>query len=240
MSLAPSDESLLDNPVWHALRGPLSAFSEPGKGALRFVSDVGFFGAVERVDADGWGQLARLVGEGGVAVLFRDEVPAPPVGWKEVYRGPTFQLVADDLDPVPEVETTPLGKGDVDEMLALTKLTEPGPFMARTWELGGYIGMYERGRLIAMAGQRFSVPGHTEISAVCTHPDARRRGLAAALTLVLARSIRERGDEAFLHVLETNESALRLYLSIGFRVRRRMDVVAAQWGESDTEAASPH
>ena len=94
------------------------------------------------------------------------------------------------------------------------------------------MGVKQAGRLVAMAGERFQMPGWTEISAVCTHPDARRQGLGAALSLRVAQNIRKRGDEAFLHVIETNESALLLYESIGFRIRRMMDVVALQWGDA--------
>jgi ribosomal protein S18 acetylase RimI-like enzyme len=237
MRVSPSDARLLDNPVWHALQGRLASFKQAGslEKAVRFQPEISFFAAVERVDAEAWAALAELVGPGGVAVLFRDVVPAPPEGWTEVYRGPTHQLVAGDLDSAPECASVPLGQADVEEMLALTQLTEPGPFMARTIELSGYVGVRSEGRLMAMAGRRFSLPGWTEVSAVCTHPDARRRGLAAALTLQVARDIRERGDEAFLHVLETNESALRLYEAIGFEVRRKIDVVAAQFGDAPSD-----
>lgn len=235
MTVSMSDADLLDNPVWHALRGRLASLAQPGTSekALRFHADVSFFGAVDRVDSHAWEALAELVGPGGVAVLFRDEVPAVPDGWTEIHRDACYQMVAGDLDPEPSGEPVPLGGDDVEEMLALTELTEPGPFMARTIEMGGYLGVREQGRLLAMAGRRFSVPGWTEVSAVCTHPHARRRGLAAALTLHVARGIRERGDEAFLHVLQDNASALRLYQAIGFEVRRKVDVVAAQFGEAE-------
>jgi ribosomal protein S18 acetylase RimI-like enzyme len=84
-----------------------------------------------------------------------------------------------------------------------------------------------------MAGERFRAPGFVEVSAVCTHPDARGEGLAAALTLDVAHSIRRGGDEAFLHVVEENESAIRLYRKLGFEVRRKVRVVFAQWHGKD-------
>ncbi|MBW2232568.1 MAG: GNAT family N-acetyltransferase [Deltaproteobacteria bacterium] len=235
MRVSASDALRLDNPVWHALRGRLASFAQPrsSRKAVRFDPEVAFFAAVERVEPDAWVALAELVGPGGVAVLFRDEVPPPPGGWTEVYRGPTYQLVAGDLDTAPDSGSAPLGRDDVEELLALTQLTEPGPFLPRTIELGGYVGVRREGRLVAMAGRRFSLPGWTEISAVCTHPEVRRQGLAAALTLQVAQGIRDRGDEAFLHVLESNQHALRLYQAIGFEVRRKIDVVAAQLGEAE-------
>lgn len=224
----------LDNPVWHTLRGPRAALAEQvgGGTARRFNSEISIFSAVEHFDDDAWTAQAELVGPGGVVFLFRDQVPAPPEGWTELLRIPTLQLLAGDLAPAPDAAIITLGDADVEEMLELTKLTEPGPFLPRTHELGTYVGVRQGSRLVAMAGERFQMPGWTEISAVCTHPDARRQGLGAALSLRVAQNIRARGDEAFLHVIETNEAARLLYESIGFRTRRMMDVVALQWGDA--------
>ena len=74
-----------------------------------------------------------------------------------------------------------------------------------------------------MAGQRLRLPGHTEISAVCVHPDARREGLGAAFTLAVAERIRAGGDEAFLHVRSENKGAVELYEQLGFR--HRCDII---------------
>jgi predicted GNAT family acetyltransferase len=77
-----------------------------------------------------------------------------------------------------------------------------------------------------MAGRRLQVPGYAEVSAVCTHPDARRQGLGAALTLAVAEAIRKEGDEPFLHVIAGNENAIALYRKLGFELRREVDAVA--------------
>ena len=175
--------------------------------------------------------LGELVGPDGTAVLFRDRVPTPPEGWSEVYRASGAQMVAADLPPAPDLDFVALGQVDVDDMLELVQLTEPGPFMPRTIELGGYLGLRREGRLVAMAGRRFQLPGFVEVSAVCTHPEARRQGLGAALTLAVAHGIRADGDEPFLHVLGGNDAAIALYRAIGFEVRREVDVVAAVFGD---------
>ncbi|MDG2304231.1 MAG: GNAT family N-acetyltransferase [Candidatus Binatia bacterium] len=231
MTPATATENVLDNVAWHALRGPqarLSQWEEHGR-AGRFDPEVTVFTAVDRLDDEAWAAQARLVGPGGTTILFRDEVPTPPAGWQEVFRGPTWQLVAGDLGPPAEVPVEALAPDDAAEMLALTQLTEPGPFLLRTIELGTYVGIRHEGKIVAMAGERLKAPGFTEVSAVCTHSNARRLGYGAALTLWMAAHIRKRGDEAFLHVLASNESALRLYEAIGFRRRRNVDAVAAVW-----------
>ena len=47
-----------------------------------------------------------------------------------------------------------LEDADAPEMLALARLTEPGPFLARTHVLGTFRGIRVGGRLAAMAGER--------------------------------------------------------------------------------------
>lgn len=231
MTPAARDASPLDNPAWAALRGRHAGFAlSHGDGRLLcFDPEVSVFSAVDRLDESSWADLAAASGAGGSAVLLRDHVPAAPAGWSELYRDEIHQMVAGDVAAPPDLDCEPLGAESADEMLQLAQLTEPGPFCPRTFELGGYIGVRREGRLVAMAGHRLAVPGWTEISAVCVHPDARKQGLAAALTLRVAAGIRARGDEAFLHVLTSNENALRLYERLGFTIRRRMDVVMVQW-----------
>jgi len=234
---ATADDRLLDNVVWHALHGPLARFAAPRRSPhfVAFEPAVNVFGAVETVDSETLARLQDDVGPEGFCALFRDSVGALPAGWEEHFRGMCLQMVADDLPPpsssTPRFER--LSSADVPEMLALTELTEPGPFFERTIELGRYVGLRRDGQLIAMAGERFRVPGFVEISAVCTHPDARGEGLGAAITLDVARSIRAGGDEAFLHVLDSNEAAISVYRKLGFELRRKTEVVFAQRHGSD-------
>jgi predicted GNAT family acetyltransferase len=112
-----------------------------------------------------------------------------------------------------------LGVGDSPEMLELTALTKPGPFGPRTHELGYYVGIRDGGKLVAMAGERMKVPGHTEVSAVCTHPDHLGKGYAAALMKEVMRSIRERAEIPFLHVRSDNSRAIAIYERLGFSKR---------------------
>ncbi|UBU08814.1 GNAT family N-acetyltransferase [Nonomuraea gerenzanensis] len=112
-----------------------------------------------------------------------------------------------------------LGVESVPEMLDLVARAQPGPFWPRTRELGTYLGVREGGRLVAMAGERLRPAGHTEISAVCTAPEARGRGYAARLVGTLVARILARGERPFLHVAETNTGAIALYERLGFETR---------------------
>ena len=105
-------------------------------------------------------------------------------------------------------------------MLALVGLTQPGPFRPRTHQMGRYVGVRHEGQLVAMAGERLELDDYIEVSAVCTHPDFRRRGLGAALTLDVAAHIAAQGKTPMLHAAATNTGAIRVYERLGFTIRR--------------------
>jgi ribosomal protein S18 acetylase RimI-like enzyme len=234
-SAVPPAAHPLDNAVWHALNGPLARFRAPDAraGFVRFDPEVNVFGAVDRFGDSTWPMIAEAVGLEGFCALFRDAVVPPPPGWEMHFQARVLQMVAEELAEPRGLEVRRLGSADAEEMLALAQLTEPGPFFARTHELGRFIGVHRDGRLVAMAGERMRIPGWVEVSAVCTHPDTRGEGLAGELTLQVAQAIRQGGDEAFLHVLVDNENAIRLYRKLGFVTRREVEVHFVQWHGPD-------
>jgi ribosomal protein S18 acetylase RimI-like enzyme len=217
----PSDQHVLDHPAQAALLGPHAHLAERRGRVLRYPPDVSPFLAFPDDPDDGdWRDLAGLVGPGALASL---SVPADrlPPGWETVASGAGVQLVDDGVVARPESDAVVLGPADVAEMLALVERTRPGPFRTRTIEMGTYLGIRVDGRLVAMAGERLHPPGWTEISAVCTDAEHRGRGLATRLVRAVVAGIRDRGETPFLHAAATNTSAIRLYESLGFRLRRR-------------------
>jgi ribosomal protein S18 acetylase RimI-like enzyme len=227
--MTDADLALLDNAVWHSLAGEQQAFAERTGLAARFDPDVSVFGAIGDDTDAAWGDLASVVGPSGVAVLFRAEMPQLPKAWTRLDGGRGHQMVLQELAPVDVPDARALGPGDIGEMLALVEVTRPGPFSVRTVELGGYVGVFDGDRLVAMAGQRLAPPGFREVSAVCTHPEFRGRGLAAGLTALVAQRILDRGERPFLHHASDNDAARRVYEAIGFRFRRQV-VFAALGG----------
>lgn len=210
----------LDNPIWKALNTTHVRFAESAGSARRFSPEVSLLAGFPAPSREGFDSLASLVGAGGSAGIFIAAPAPPPAGWTVVREAPLLQMVhggGEILGRGPDF--VELGAADVPEMLALTGLTKPGPFSARTHELGDYIGVRENGKLVAMAGERLRVPGFTEISAICTHPDHLGRGHARSLTAALAARIQARGETPFLHVRPDNARAAEFYGRMGF-VRR--------------------
>lgn len=221
----------LDNPVWYALNGPHRDLAERHDRATRYPIDVTPFAALpDEPDEDDWQALLTLAGGDGWPVLVRRRV-APPPGWELRARWATRQMVAPsgplDVDRS-EVVIDALTPDDVPEMLDLVERTQPGPFRSGTITLGSYLGVREEGRLVAMAGERLSLGTATEISAVCTDPGVRGRGLARTLLAELVDRIHARGEVALLHVVDENAGAIRVYEQLGFEEARRMDVAMLQ------------
>lgn len=233
---------VLDHPALASLTGPHARFAERRGRVLRYPVDVSPWTALPaEPDARDWADLAALAGPGA-------EVPLPgfvgrvPADWEITFRVEGVQLVDDGLAAAPDPEAVRLGPADVPEMLGLIARTEPGPFLPRTIELGTYLGIRRQGALVAMAGERLHPPGYTEISAVCTDPAFRGRGLASRLVLAVAHGIRARGETPFLHTGARNTNAVRLYESLGFRLRRRTAFLAArapQEADGGAAAAAP-
>ncbi len=218
------DVTVLDAPVGHSLRGAHAALARRHGTAAAFEHGVCPFTAMPAApEAADWADLAALLGPGAVADLFSAEM-APPDGWQPLFGVDGVQMVLERPDAARadahDARIVRLGPADVPQMLALTEAARPGPFLPRTVELGTYLGVREDGRLVAMAGERLHPPGFTEVSTVCTAPEARGRGLASALVTALAGDILARGERPFLHAVHTNTGAIALYERLGFAVRR--------------------
>ncbi|GAB7070067.1 GNAT family N-acetyltransferase [Mycobacterium hodleri] len=210
----------LDDPVRSSLRGAHARFAVWSGRIARYDSEVaGFVGHPPRLDAGDWADLAELAGPAAEVSLRGAHVP--PAGWDLLGQLGSVQLDGSDLEVAPDPDVVVLGSDDVPQMLDLVARTEPGPFRVRTIEMGTYLGFVDDGRLVALAGERMHPDGWTEISAVCTDPRFRRRGLSTRLVRAVGYGIRARGAIPFLHARADNVSAIRLYESLGFTLRQR-------------------
>ena len=215
----------LDRPVWSALTSERQASLAVGAdGALRFAPGYGVFAA--SVDQSPASLAAMAVLERPEGIIATVEAVAPPVppGLVALKEATLAQMVLVELTPAKarDIVIEPLTEADAPAMRAFAALTEPGPFFDQTHQLGGFFGVKQDGRLMAMAGERMKPDGFTEVSGVCAHPDARGRGYAGALMRTVIEQILARGETAFLHSYADNAGAIALYRALGFEVRSEM------------------
>jgi ribosomal protein S18 acetylase RimI-like enzyme len=220
-----SSGALLDNPILNALLTDHSSLALGEGLARRYPPAIGPLAGAPDQSPASYDALRQLAGPAGLIGLFLPDPPALPAGWSLFRGGILTQMICpkpnlDDAGALQDDLTLRrLGIADVPSMMELAKLTEPGPFRERTFELGNFYGIFAADGLLAMAGQRTRVPGFVEVSAVCTHPDARGRGYAGVLMREVMRDIANEGRTSFLHAFDDNP-AVRLYQKLGYTHRR--------------------
>ncbi|WP_346911770.1 GNAT family N-acetyltransferase [uncultured Roseibium sp.] len=224
-------ENALDTAVWTALTTRHSRFAIGAGQARRFDPNVAPFAAAFDASPQSLSDLGDLLedGETDVYLLQRADIALPDTLTAPM-TAPGVQMIKRRAGAVlPTMEgIIRLTEADIPEMRALVDLTKPGPFRARTFELGEFWGIRIDGRLAAMAGERLKLPGFTEVSGVCSHPDFRGKGLAAALSDFVASRIEARGEIPFLHAYANNAAAIRLYEKLGFELRCEVNVAVLE------------
>lgn len=220
-------EHLFTDPVWHALNTRHSHLAVTAGDARRYRVDVAPFAALAKPTERALRELHSLLAPGESVWLAGTKYPHLP----ELQNEGTLEclqmvLTTELVEKTDGIQLERLSAADSDAMLALTDVAFPGFFRSHTHEMGAYFGAWldgdrNSGQLIAMTGERMALEGYSEISAVCTRPEQRGKGLAANLIARTARHQREAGVVSFLHVTATNTTAVELYRRLGFAEVRR-------------------
>jgi predicted GNAT family acetyltransferase len=222
--------SPLERPVWEGLTTHQAPLSEGNALARRFPRDVNLFASARDDSPQALAAPTELVRPGETVFLLQVPDNVIPSGFVVARAARGVQMVATrrvSSEPA-SGEILTLGGADVPEMLALARLTEPGPFLPRTHTMGTFLGVRIGGRLAAMAGERMHAPGFTEVSGVCTHRDFRGRGLARSLSAAVTRQIEACDERPFLHGWKNNQAAISFYELLGFAVRSEVNVAVLE------------
>jgi predicted GNAT family acetyltransferase len=217
-------EHVLDNPAWNALISGNKNLSFGDEQVKYFDREVSPFAAFKENSEENFQTLYNLITEGRVLLFISPvemDIPSP---WKVLNCIKGIQMICDTKieQNEPSLKLIPITEEHVPQMLALTKLTNPGPFASRTIDFGHYQGVFDGDKLVALAGQRLHVFNYAEISAVCTHPDYLGRGYAKQLLIHQINRIKAAAEIPFLHVRYDNDRAIKVYESLGFSTRREI------------------
>jgi predicted GNAT family acetyltransferase len=209
----------LNNPVWNALNTVHKPLALTYGLAARYPHDVSPLAGLQESTAAAFADLTQLVSWGESIALFTTTPPEVPSDWTVQRSRWIDQMVCEQPPAAEQYDLLELREEDVPEMLALSAATEPGPFSEGTIRMGRYRGIRSQaGALLAMAGERLRLKGFTEVSAVCTTPEARGQGYGRVLVSAVASLVYADEMTPFLHV-KTENGAKQLYEKLGFRVR---------------------
>jgi ribosomal protein S18 acetylase RimI-like enzyme len=135
---------------------------------------------------------------------------------------PEWQMLfaAGDLASLAPGAAVRLEPGDLAQMHDLAANAGLSALETNPFRHGPVFGVWERERLVAMAGTRVQIPGAVEIGNIATRSTHRRRGYARQSVSALVRAHSAVGQRVFLMVFQSNQAAIQLYEGLGF-VRRR-------------------
>ncbi len=217
------------NAIWNALHTTHQHLALTHNLALKYPADIAPFACLAENTRAALNDLHTLLEPNETTYVLGDN--PPPLIDALLYRGfiPCLQMAVPEDSRLPAIQSTlpisTLTCADASAMVALTDVAFPGFFRLRTCLMGSYFGIWNPShpsQLIAMAGERLVLHPTREVSGVCTHPDHRGKGLAAALTTHVLHHQRGLHARSVLHVVSTNHTAINIYHRLGFQTLREV------------------
>jgi Predicted acetyltransferase len=211
----------LDNPVWYSLSESHQSFAID-YGNIKFYHPdycpFGGFKQIENISAH-ISQYAELADNFYVI----GEKPEFSNALKLNKELVCLQMVIDNKTVIDIHENIlKLGEEQVNDLLKLVNLVQPGYFKKKTALMGNYYGILKNNELIAVTGERMQMNKYVEVSAVITHPGYEGKGYAKQLIAHTTNRIFDQNRIPYLHVAETNVVAIKLYEKLGFQTRRKI------------------
>ena len=211
----------LDNPVWHSLNEIHQQFSLTYDNLKCYQVDYCPFGGYEdnkevskQID-----EYAKLIDN----FFIVGEKPGFSQSLTLKKDLVCLQMIIDRrIDTEIHEEIVHLNNAYDKELFDLVNLVQPGYFKSKTILLGNYYGIFKNDMLVSVTGERMKMNDFTEVSAVVTHPGYVGKGYAKQLIGYAANNIFNQNKIPYLHVSETNASAISLYEKLGFKVRRKI------------------
>lgn len=216
-----TDECKLDNPVWNSLSEVHTEFAIDYGNTKFYNPDYCPFGGFIQLEStkDAANQYAALT----ESFFIVGDQPSLPDSLKIEKELACLQMIVHEKIELPiEVEIVKLTEKHNEALCDLVNLVQPGYFKDKTPLLGDYFGILKGEQLIAITGERMKMNRFTEVSAIITHPDHTGKGYAKQLIAHVVNRIFDQDKIPFLHVVESNIGAIKLYERLGFTTRRKM------------------
>jgi len=217
-------EHQLKNPVWYSLKETHKEYVVEFDGVLFFKPEICTFGSFfdESKTAKASSEYLKNTDD----FFFVSENQTPIIDDSKVILEKKIDGCQMVLNKLPDIKITEsivlLDETFLDEIYDLIWLVMPGYYRKRSFEMGKYYGIFKNGKLVSIAGQRMQTNLFIEISAVVTHPDYTKRGLARQLIAYNTRQILKENKTPILHTNKGN-LAIPLYKKLGYELTRDMN-----------------
>ncbi|MBA21846.1 MAG: GNAT family N-acetyltransferase [Flavobacteriales bacterium] len=220
--MSQDEDYKLDNPIWFALEETHKQYAIEFDGCKFYKPQFCAFGGkgptgVTSPASDKYSKLTSyfyMVGEPpttGVQTQIKKQLTA-----NQMLLSSPF-----DLQLTESIVSLDSDK-QIKELYDLVNFVQPGFIREKTVQIGSYFGIYSGEKLIAASGERIKMNSFTEVSAVVTLPDFRKRGYAQQLLKKTTDKIFSENKIPILHVDENNVHAIKLYEKLGFVTRRKI------------------
>ncbi|KUJ61973.1 acetyltransferase [Flavobacteriaceae bacterium CRH] len=218
-----TEENKLDNPVWNSLSEYHREFAIDYSETKFYNPDYCPFGGFIELESthNASNQYSSLT-ENFFVVGEKPKIPASLKITKELV---CLQMIIQEKIQLPiDLEIIKLTENHNEALLNLVNLVQPGYFKNKTFLLGDYFGIFTDNQLVAITGERMQMDSFTEVSAIITHPDHTGKGYAKQLITHVVNKIFDQNKVPFLHVVESNIGAIKLYEKLGFVTRRKISL----------------
>ncbi|WP_405399693.1 GNAT family N-acetyltransferase [Maribacter sp. Asnod2-G09] len=217
-------EEQLKNPVWHSLNETHKKFVVVYDGVQFYDQEVCTFGSF--FDESKTEKASKQYINTTDSFFFVSENQTPFIDEAKIALEKKIDGCQMVLNQLPEVSITEdivlLTDEYIDEVYDLIWLVMPGYYRRRTFEMGNYYGIFKDGKLVSITGQRMQTNLFIEVSAVVTHPDYTRKGLAKQLIAHTTKEILKVNKTPILHTNKGN-LAIPLYQKLGYELTRDMN-----------------
>ncbi|WP_299798133.1 GNAT family N-acetyltransferase [uncultured Maribacter sp.] len=217
-------EKQLKNPVWYSLNETHKKFAVEFDGVQFYDQEVCTFGSFfdELKTEKASSQYIKTTD----SFFFVSENQTPLIDEIKIVLEKKINGCQMVLNQLPEVSITEdivlLTDEYIDEVYNLIWLVMPGYYRRRTFDMGNYYGIFKEGKLVSITGQRMQTNLFIEVSAVVTHPDYTKRGLAKQLIAHTTKEILKVNKTPILHTNKGN-LAIPLYQKLGYELTRDMN-----------------
>lgn len=217
-------EQQLKNPVWYSLKETHKKYAIEFNGIQFYNPEVCIFGSF--LDETKTAIASNEYLKTSDKFFFVSENQTPIIDNTKVLLEKKVDGCQMVLNKLTEVLITEkiilLDQAHIDEVYDLIWLVMPGYYKKRTFEMGKYFGIFKTGKLVSIVGQRMQTDYFIEVSAVVTHPNYTRKGLAKQLIAYTTKEILKENKTPILHTNKGN-LAIPLYEKLGYELRRDMN-----------------